>query len=260
MATVALADSPSDISSETPESSRSSLATPASVESSPSASTSVSTKKHTSILRASTSFTLPSRTNVTFAPLPPIEPRRRKSSVQLGVAARSRLLHHRRMLREHGIPPTPSNIQALQALEPPPPAPVWDHDLASPAEEIEPDDLGIDPAEQAFAAIGRFVKGASRTLFRRKSRKDGERKDVPIVHGVKDSTLDGAQEHIPEPCVGNEEGGVWEEEVGGKTWKQLREETGSAPSTPSEEVKESCVGTQTVEVPADGSPTAILAS
>ncbi|KAM5532926.1 hypothetical protein V8D89_013392 [Ganoderma adspersum] len=43
--------------------------------------------------------------NVTFAPLPQTEPRKRNSSHPLGVAARSRLLRHRRMLRERGLNP-----------------------------------------------------------------------------------------------------------------------------------------------------------
>ncbi|EMD31714.1 hypothetical protein CERSUDRAFT_100179 [Gelatoporia subvermispora B] len=57
-----------------------------------------------SILRTASACTLPERGNgsVRFAPLPAIEPRRRKSSVQLGVAARSRMLRQRRMLREQG--------------------------------------------------------------------------------------------------------------------------------------------------------------
>ncbi|KAI9069192.1 hypothetical protein FKP32DRAFT_1600059 [Trametes sanguinea] len=93
-------------------SSLASLAVPAaSASASPSASaaSSAAPSPCPSILRSSSSsLTLPSRTgspSITFAPLPTTEPRKRSGVHPLGVAARSRLLRHRRMLREQGLHP-----------------------------------------------------------------------------------------------------------------------------------------------------------
>jgi len=93
------------------------------------------------------------------------------------------------------------------------------------------DDLGPDPAEQAFAAIGRFVKGASRTLWRRVSHKEANR--TPCSSSEHGSAFPEEEARTPTPdhLYGDdtgkskehsEEGSVWEEEVGGDTWKQLR--------------------------------------
>ncbi|KZT02357.1 uncharacterized protein LAESUDRAFT_716949 [Laetiporus sulphureus 93-53] len=154
---------------------------------------------HKSILRTAASFTLPSgsrpsasasapglSTNVTFAPLPATEPRRRKSSVQLGVAARSRMLHRRRMLREQGI-------ESYEDEE-------WDdeHTLQDGNPEVVEDDLGVDPAEEAIAAIGRFVKGATRSLFRRISSRRKQGRDPspmppPLPTAETQAGMEGSQ-------------------------------------------------------------------
>lgn len=72
------------------------------------------------------------------------------------------------MLREQGIPSYLAHD--LEDEE-------WDdeHTLQDGGAEVVEDDLGVDPAEEAIAAIGRFVKGATRSLFRRISsrRKQG---------------------------------------------------------------------------------------
>ncbi|KAL7283810.1 hypothetical protein ACG7TL_003250 [Trametes sanguinea] len=113
----ALAATGSTASTSTSSSTTSSLtslsvpATPASAGPSPSPSAASSTAPSPcpSILRSSSSsLTLPSRTgspSITFAPLPTTEPRKRSGVHPLGVAARSRLLRHRRMLREQGLHP-----------------------------------------------------------------------------------------------------------------------------------------------------------
>ncbi|EPS98965.1 hypothetical protein FOMPIDRAFT_1081539, partial [Fomitopsis schrenkii] len=226
------------------ESSRSSLSASAESSLSASTSTSLDTPTRSSILRTASTGSIGDK-NISFAPLPHIEPRRRKSNVALGVAARSRMLAIRRQLREQGIDP---NLASQLPLHFPsdgsPPIPIWEHDPDAELRDEPDDDLGTDPAEEAFAAIGKFVKGATRTLFRRKSTKDVKLKDdsvpppSPVGGSDKKVPRSRSVEHLfsspptsTDPPKDNEEGGVWEEEIGTDTWAQLRARTQSEVST-----------------------------
>jgi len=221
------------------ESSRSSLSASAESCLSASTSTSLDTPTRTSILRTPSSSSVASTPggNISFAPLPAVEPRRRKSNVALGVAARSRMLAIRKQLREQGINP---NFAAQLPLHFPadgsPPIPIWEHDPDAELRDEPDDDLGTDPAEEAFAAIGKFVKDATRTLFRRKSSKDTNSDSAPpqssLSAGAPDKRVSRSRsmDHLftPPPADtirDHEEGGVWEEEVGSNTWAQLRART-----------------------------------
>lgn len=223
------------------ESSRSSLSASAESSLSASTSTSLDTPTRSSILRTSSTGSIPDK-NISFAPLPHIEPRRRKSNVALGVAARSRMLAIRRQLREQGINP---NLASQLPLHYPsdgsPPIPIWEHDPEAELRDEPDDDLGTDPAEEAFAAIGKFVKGATRTLFRRKSSKDVKDDNAPPPSPVggasgKKVSRSRSMEHLFSSSPAStdpqsEEGGVWEEEVGTDTWAQLRARTQSETTT-----------------------------
>ncbi|CCL98770.1 uncharacterized protein FIBRA_00775 [Fibroporia radiculosa] len=228
-ATAAL-DESAELSLQTPESSSSSLSASADSSVSESTSTSLSATTHLSILRTSASFSSVSQSNITFAPLPTIEPRRRKSNVQLGVAARSRLLQQRRNLRDQGIHPGVAHLHSPSDL--PPPVPVWHSELDDDYSGDDVEDLGPDPAEEAIAAIGRLVKGASRSLWRRLASKDAARKDrssstdetQPITEKGPPSgssspdraTASAADTAAQEP----QEGRVWEEEVDVGRWQR----------------------------------------
>ena len=148
------------------------------------------------------------------------------------------MLAIRRQLREQGINP---NLASQLPLHYPsdgsPPIPIWEHDPEAELRDEPDDDLGTDPAEEAFAAIGKFVKGATRTLFRRKSSKDVKDDNAPPLSPVggtsgKKVSRSRSMEHLfnaspasTDPQKESEEGGVWEEEVGTDTWAQLRART-----------------------------------
>lgn len=153
------------------------------------------------------------------------------------------MLAIRRQLREQGIDP---NLAAQLPLHFPadgsPPIPIWEYDPDAELRDEPDDDLGKDPAEEAFAAIGKFVKGATRTLFRRKSTKDVKDDDAPppspVAETSKKVSKSRSVDHLfssppasTELPKGNEEGGVWEEEIGTDTWAQLRARTQSEVST-----------------------------
>ncbi|KAI0658843.1 hypothetical protein C8Q70DRAFT_1045460 [Cubamyces menziesii] len=166
-----------------------------------------------SILRSSSSnLTLPSRTgspSISFAPLPQVEPRKRGSPHPLGVAARSRLLRHRRMLREQGLHPDDvpypygpgSGVGGGLGMGDPDAGDggPWIED--GPV-EIREAQAGVDADEDARArsvgrsgqprsramsdpyegdalvSLGRLVKGAGKTLWRSISMKDVRSKEV----------------------------------------------------------------------------------
>ncbi|KAH9928074.1 uncharacterized protein B0H18DRAFT_1001288 [Fomitopsis serialis] len=240
------------------ESSRSSLSASAESSLSASTSTSLDTSTRTSILRTSSSSSVASTLggNISFAPLPSIEPRRRKSNVALGVAARSRMLAIRRQLREQGINPNFATQLPLHfPADGSPPIPIWEHDPDAELRDEPDDDLGTDPAEEAFAAIGKFVKGATRTLFRRKSSKDTNSDSAPPQSSLSTDAPDKrvarsrSMDHLfssppADPHKDREEGGVWEEEVGSNTWAQLRARTQDGASASDTAYKR----TSTVEV------------
>ncbi|PCH37631.1 hypothetical protein WOLCODRAFT_135754 [Wolfiporia cocos MD-104 SS10] len=211
-------ESAPELGLQIPDSSRSSLSASADSSLSASTSTSLSTPSHRSILKPSASFSsVPTRTNITFAPLPVMEPRRRKSNVQLGVAARSRMLQQRRMLREQGIPPSFSAMHS--PTDPPPPLPIWNQQPEKPHEpEPAPEP---DPAEEALAAIGRFMRGAGRNLLRHLSHKDKKNRAPKVVVTDPPAADSVLADDVKDPIVDDGEGGVWEEEVGSDRWQRL---------------------------------------
>ncbi|OCH92224.1 hypothetical protein OBBRIDRAFT_791459 [Obba rivulosa] len=160
-----------------------------------------------SILRTSSSCTLPERGGVRFAPLPAIEPRRRKSSVQLGVAARSRMLRQRRMLREQGelLQAHPDAVgwgPEEDSLHPVDRRQELDEDPEMDEEEAE-DPLVIrrrrrpDPTEEALASLGKLVKGAGKSLWRRVSSKKSHLRSAEqggSGHGEHDKENDALSE------------------------------------------------------------------
>jgi len=108
--------------------------------------------------------------------------------------------------------------------------------------DVEDDPFG---AEDAFASVSKLFKGASKTLFRRWSKKQkpeesGEAPGVPdpdlpavVVRGETFESPSKSKEskeskEVPVEVSRDEVGGVWEEEVGGGSWK-LAEGTATAP-------------------------------
>ncbi|KAI0351529.1 hypothetical protein OH77DRAFT_1367816, partial [Trametes cingulata] len=193
--------------------STSSRASSVSASASASAASSTTPSPCPSILRSSSSnLTLPSRTgspSITFAPLPTTEPRKRNSAHPLGVAARSRLLRHRRMLREHGLNPDEvpypygpgSGIAGgMDAGN----DSIWGDGDEGPV-EIREAQAGVDadedaravsaragrrtramsdPAEtDALVSLGRLVKGAGKSLWRSISMKDVRSKEASANAG-----------------------------------------------------------------------------
>ncbi|KZP10884.1 hypothetical protein FIBSPDRAFT_962768, partial [Athelia psychrophila] len=86
-------------------------------------STSASTSCHSSVLndsdKDSLTITTHAPANISFAPLPVIAPRKRRSSLKLGVAARSAIMRNRRALvdaqrEEAGEAPLPPPAQVVQ--------------------------------------------------------------------------------------------------------------------------------------------------
>jgi len=157
------------------------------------------------IVRSSSS--LPTRItspclSVKFAPLPVIEPRKRKSSVQLGVAARSRMIQSRRNMDQA--------------------APSWDDaDDAVPVQETSPLPAGEDP----FEVFGKFVRGKSKYLWQRISSKptsppaavvigqtftdNADADTLDIVRTPTDGSI-ASEEASP----GDNAGGIVEDEIG----------------------------------------------
>ena len=165
---------------------------------------------------SSTSSSAGSSPNVTFAPLPQTEPRKRNSSHPLGVAARSRLLRHRRMLRERGLNPDdyPYHYQQQQqqqyqyqqqyqqqyqygygsGVESGDPHPYVEDGAAVEFPEIQGEDgqeehvrvrrsrtmsdTGREGEEEdPFVALGKLVKGAGKTLWKSLSMRDMRAKE-----------------------------------------------------------------------------------
>ena len=154
------------------------------------------------LLRSDSPLTFPSRTgslpgsgasspSITFAPLPRTEPRKRNPSHQLGVAARSRLLRHRRMLREQGLDPADYPYPPAYPYGPGSgvaggPGGVEEDGGGGPV-EIREAEAGVDahedagarrhrarsdPSEDALLSIGKLVKGAGKSLWKSLSMRD----------------------------------------------------------------------------------------
>ncbi|KAI0636463.1 hypothetical protein C8Q77DRAFT_1215507 [Trametes polyzona] len=203
-------------------SSHSSTATSASASASASNSAASSTTPSPcpSILRSSASnLTLPSRTgspSISFAPLPTVEPRKRNSPHPLGVAARSRLLRHRRMLREHGLSPDEVPYpygpgSGVMGVMSDPADPAWGEEIREAEAGVDADEDAravasrdgghprsramSDPSESdALVSLGRLVKGAGKSLWRSLSMKDVRPKDGS-GGGAKDGSV--AEQPIP---------------------------------------------------------------
>ncbi|KAJ7772959.1 hypothetical protein DFH07DRAFT_952931 [Mycena maculata] len=161
--------------------------------------------------RASTST---NSLNVRFAPLPQLAPRKRRSTAPLGIASRAQMMRRRRA----GTPGYDNNGDPL-----PPTPPMWtDEEVerhtqrilaehGSPRAESDVDD--------PFLMLGKMVKGAGRQLWRKVSNK----KPVEGDEGGGNRAVVGAvviaERVVLAPISGDntstqEEGGVWEEEVG----------------------------------------------
>lgn len=152
------------------------------------------TSKPPGILRASTLPRSASLTAVTFAPLPPTEPRRRASHMQLGVAARSRMLAARRMRLVD--PDTGEQLHVVDAAmaqhagqygyyaypgddEPEDPYRRPRRPRAGPPPgAAPPDDDDATPEEDALVALGKMVRGGARALWRKMSKGGGPRDDA----------------------------------------------------------------------------------
>ncbi|KAL4248863.1 hypothetical protein ABKN59_003970 [Abortiporus biennis] len=185
--------SSSSLSSEAENSLDEPSASSISISVTSSANTSTSTIP--SILRTSSTHTLTTRSMppsaVKFAPLPPTEPRRRNSNVQLGIAARSQMLRNRRMITNGEGAPTVQYIRrgneviVLTSVS----SGVWGEEGET---TYVPQDPGLaeDAVEDAFIALGKFVKDASKSLWRKVSHKDKKEKGKSGEgdHSEKDGT------------------------------------------------------------------------
>ncbi|KAI0053950.1 hypothetical protein FA95DRAFT_18288 [Auriscalpium vulgare] len=169
------------------------------------------------ILRSSNSLPNYSALAVKFAPLPVIEPRKRKSNVQLGIAARSRMIQQRRA------------TAGPYTHDPPPP--LWNE---------PPHRQEMDEEDDPFEVLGKFVVGKGKSLWRRVSQKgaaaDEDHKETA------DATSEKAAETTKpsrRPTTENAsilrharprsmsldddmEGRVWEEEVGSSVVLQVQ--------------------------------------
>lgn len=123
--------------------------------------------------RATTLCSAPSSLNVSFAPLPKIEPRKRNSNRPIGLAARGMMLRQKRMMAlqqtegyyeydvdaantipggEHMVPVDNAGFEIQVSRKPKPPKP----------ERTELDDM-----EDPIIAIGKAVSGATKGLWKR---------------------------------------------------------------------------------------------
>ncbi|KAI0312388.1 hypothetical protein OF83DRAFT_661493 [Amylostereum chailletii] len=191
--------------------------------------------------------------NIKFAPLPTIEPRKRKSNVQLGVAARSRMIQQRRAAREENQN-TPTWTQS---------------DMEEPAVHEEPGPMDEDP----FEVFGKYVIGKGRHLWRRVSHKEhsspvvvvgkvdvvqelnSEKPQctplVPLQHSSvrhsrqgldHDSLRSGSADHHLS------EGGVWEDEIGEEMRRHLQKLAVASPAGNGEGKKDKRASIRTTKI------------
>lgn len=122
--------------------------------------------------------------NVTFAPLPQLAPRKRRSTAPLGMAARGQLMRRR---REY-IDQTYANN------------PMWtDEELAEQQRvAIERRRLEEEDGEDPFVTLGKLVKVASKSIWRKVSQKDLSKKrkadEEAEAEQKKSASLDGKVE------------------------------------------------------------------
>ncbi|KAF8969558.1 hypothetical protein BDZ97DRAFT_206001 [Flammula alnicola] len=175
---------------------------------------------------ASTSSLPAPKVSVKFAPLPELAPRRRRSTVPLGMAARAQLVRKRKAyhtdqqqqqrsaspdtvimspeefeqerLRQEAIAAQYAQFQGSA------------HALAARETEAEQAEeefhgaeraRGTDEIEDPFLALGKVVKGVSRTFWRRVSHKDADAAGV----GAAALTKEGGKEADKEGRKGKEE-------------------------------------------------------
>ncbi|KAJ7685677.1 hypothetical protein DFH06DRAFT_1159129 [Mycena polygramma] len=167
--------------------------------------------EHTLDRRATTSSV---SLNVKFAPLPQLAPRKRRSSAPMGIASRAAIMRRRRA----GMPGFDMNGDPL-----PPPPPMWTQEevdrhtqriLAERGVRSSPREDFDDP----FVSLGKMVKGVWRKMNHKKpgegGEKGGEEKEntggLVVAERLVDITPTSGDEDTPT----QEEGGVWEEEVG----------------------------------------------
>ncbi|KAJ7286415.1 hypothetical protein C8J57DRAFT_1287583, partial [Mycena rebaudengoi] len=156
--------------------------------------------------------------NVRFAPLPELAPRKRRSTTPLGIASRAQMMRRRRA----GMPGYDMDGAPL-----PPTPPIWAEDeidrhterVLAERQDKPPRERDID---DPFLTLGKMVKGASKQLWYKINNKkpgEGGGEDVGKQGGVvvAERTVLAT---IPDGdnishSKRSEEGGVWEEEVGG---------------------------------------------
>ncbi|KAJ7481090.1 hypothetical protein B0H11DRAFT_2024149 [Mycena galericulata] len=172
--------------------------------------------------RASTST---NSLNVKFAPLPQLAPRKRRSTTPLGIASRGQMMRRRRA----GLPGYDMNGDPL-----PPPPPMWSDEEIELQTQHMLTERGLrqvgTPRERdmddPLLTFGKMVKGAGKQLWRKvnNSKKVIEVDDKGLeVNGSVRTVVGGvvvaerlvlapkSKENSSSP---EEEGGVWEEEVG----------------------------------------------
>ncbi|KAJ7163572.1 hypothetical protein C8R43DRAFT_990109 [Mycena crocata] len=175
--------------------------------------------QHSLNRRASTST---SSLNVKFAPLPQLAPRKRRSTAPLGIASRALMMRRRRA----GTPGYDMNGDPL-----PPTPPMWSEEeverhtqriLAERSGQMPPRERDID---DPFLTLGKMVKGAGKQLWRKVNHKkpgdiDEKGGDAPgrtggvvVAERMVLAPISGSGDNA---SVGEEEGGVWEEEVGSR--------------------------------------------
>jgi len=122
---------------------------------------------------ASTS-SLPSKLNVTFAPLPELAPRKRRSTAPLGMAGRTQLVARRRRLAD------PASVEYQGN-------PMWTNEEIEQQQQIAMAegrrrryqhhyvDEDEEEMEDPFVAFGKLVKGAGKSIWRKVSHRDLEK-------------------------------------------------------------------------------------
>lgn len=175
---------------------------------------------------------------VTFAPLPQLEPRRRTSSVQLGIAARSQMLRARRMRQLsdiEGVQHIPSegisHIQYNTMSEPHPTQEglsahssklvsssyIWEEDAdrddttvtiaGTASRRPSTSKWGSAPPvegddQDALLALGRMMKGGAKTLWRSLSQtnlRDKERTDRDRKGADRSTSGGETEDQLPKP-------------------------------------------------------------
>ncbi|KAJ7706924.1 hypothetical protein B0H17DRAFT_1034856 [Mycena rosella] len=158
--------------------------------------------------RASTST---SSLNVKFAPLPQLAPRKRRSTAPLGIASRALMMRRRRA----GMPGYDMNGDPL---------PAWtDEEVERHTQRILAERSGQPLREREgddpFLTLGKMVKGAGKQFWRKVNNKrpgEGEEKEKDAGGGVvvAERMVLGTISADNTGTPSQEEGGVWEEEVG----------------------------------------------